>query len=94
MKISEISVEFARDYCGVSDPEEDARIKLCMSAAKAYILSRNGLTEERLDELEDVTAAYLVLVNEMYSNRDYTVERAAENPLVKQILAMHSVNYV
>lgn len=94
MKISEVTTEFARDYCGVSDVGENGRITMCMDAAKAFILGYTGLEAEAADDHEDFTVAYLVLINEYYTNRDYTVEQAAENPCVKQILAMHSMNYL
>lgn len=94
MKISDISIVYAKEYCGVSDEGETNTIRMCMEAAKAFILGYTGLDAEAADTHEDFTAAYLVLINEMYTNRDYTVERAAENPFVKQILALHSVNYV
>lgn len=94
MKISEVNVEFARDYCGVSDESENSRIQMCMDAAKAFIAGYTGLTIEQLDEHEDLVPAYLTLINEMHTNRDYSVEQAAENKFVKQVLAMHSVNYL
>ena len=94
MKLSEISVEYARDYCGVSDESENERIQTCMSAAKAFILGYTGLETDTADEHDDITAAYLVLINEMYTNRDYTVDSSARNPFVRQVLSMHSVNYL
>lgn len=94
MKISDVSIEYAKDYCGVSDGDENNRIKTCMEAAKAFILGFTGLNAEAADTHEDFTVAYLVLINEYYTNRDYTVSQAAENPCVKQILALHSVNYL
>ncbi len=94
MKISEVTTEFASDYCGVSDNDESGRITMCMAASKAFILGNTGLSADDADLHEDLTIAYLILVNEYYTNRDYTVEQAAENPCVKQILALHSVNYL
>lgn len=92
MRVSEVTTEFASEYCGISDVGESVRVELCMSAAKAYIQSNIGLSAEDVDEHEDITIAYLTLVNEMYNNRDYTVEKAAKNPLIEQILAMHPKN--
>ena len=94
MKISDVPTEFARDYCGVSESDENTRIGTCMAAAEAVILGKTGLTAEEADVHEDLTIAYLVLTNEFYTNRDYTVDQAEENPCVKQILALHSVNYL
>ena len=36
--------------------------------------------------------AYLVLKNDMYSSRDFSSDRASQNPVTAQILALHSVN--
>ena len=94
MRISDVTAEYALDYCGVSDAQETERINTCMTAAKAFILGYTGLDESNLDKYEDITAAYLVLINEMYTNRDYSVSIAGKNPLVRQILALHSVNYL
>ena len=94
MRISGVTLEFAREYCGVSDTSENTRIEACMAAAKAFILGYTGLDADAADEQEDLTIAYLVLINEMYTNRDYTAEQAALNPIVKTLLAMYSVNYL
>ena len=94
MRISEVTAQFALDYCGVSDEQETERISACMSAAKAFITGYTGLDESGMNKHEDITAAYLVLINEMYTNRDYSVSTASRNPLVRQILSLHSVNYL
>lgn len=94
MKISDVTTEFARDYCGISDTDENVRIAPCMAAAKAFILGHTGLDENAADTHEDLTVAYLILINEFYTNRDYTVEKAEKNPCVTQLLALYSVNYL
>ncbi len=94
MKVSEVTTEYARDYCGRSDASENTRIETCMAAAKAFIKGFTALDDDRIDEHEDITIAYLVLINEWYTNRDYTVEKAATNPSVNAILAMYAENYL
>lgn len=94
MKISDITVEFARDYCGVSDQSESMRIQMCMDAAKSFILGHTGLGATEADMHDDLAIAYLILTNEYYTNRDYTGGNTARNPAVRQILALHSVNYL
>ena len=54
MKISDVSIEYAKDYCGVSDEGENGRIKTCMEAAKAFILGYTGLDAEAADTHEDL----------------------------------------
>lgn len=94
MRISDVTLQYAREYCGVSDTDENDRIQMCMEAAKAFILGHTGLDTAAADLHEDLTVAYLILVNEYYTNRDYTVNITARNPAVRQILALHSVNYL
>lgn len=94
-KISQLDPGHVYDYCGVSGGgEETGYFPFYMSAALAYICSFTGLTKEQADDYPDLVPVYLTLINEMHSNRDYTVEQAAENPMVKQILALHSRNYL
>ena len=52
------------------------------------------LFSEELDEHEDITIACLCLINDMYSERDYKVDRTNLNPTVETILSMHSRNYL
>ena len=94
MKISEVTFQQASDYCGAGEDERDFIILAFMDSAKAFIAGYTGLTIEQLDEHEDLVPAYLTLINEMHTNRDYSVEQSAENKFVKQVLAMHSVNYL
>lgn len=96
MKISDVTNEFARNYCGVSDDDAYtvSHIQMCMDASKAFILGYTGLNAEEVDTHEDITIAYLILINEYHTNRDYTVDKAMKNPCVIQILAMHSNNYL
>lgn len=51
-----------------------------------------GLDDAQIDEYEDITVAYLVLINDMYSSRDFSSDRASQNPVTAQILALHSIN--
>lgn len=94
MKISEVTFQQASDYCGAGEDERNFIILAFMDSAKAFIAGYTGLSVEQLDEHEDLVPAYLTLINEMHTNRNYTVEQAAENKFVKQVLAMYSENYL
>lgn len=94
MRISEIPVQEVREYIGISDHDEDRTVKICCDAAKAFIIGYTGLTAEELDNHEDLTIAYLVIINDMYTNRDYSVQKNSLNPIAAQLLAMYSVNYL
>ena len=90
MKISELTVENVKEYCGISS--ENNLIKIFMDAAKARIMSGTGLTEAEIDKYEDLTVAYLCLVNDMDSERDYATDKDTVNPAVEHILSMHRRN--
>lgn len=96
MKISELTAEIVKDYCGISDEDSDNIIgTLLMPAAKAYIMGHTSFTEEQLDEHEDLTAAFCVLVNDMFTNREYTLSSHKQlSPAVKTILSMYSLNHL
>lgn len=92
MKLSEIDKTTVIEYI---HPEDDEQlIEIIMAASKQFILSYMGLTEEKADLYEDLSIAYLVLCAEMYDNRRFTVDNEKLSPIVNQILASHSVNYL
>lgn len=96
MKISEITPEIVKDYCGISDSDSDEIIKnVLMPSAKSYIIGYTGLTAEEINVHEDLSTAFLVLVNDMYTQRDYTLSFQKQiNPAVSTILGLYSVNYL
>lgn len=96
MKISEITLEIVKDYCGISDNDSDVIIKnVLMPSAKSYISGYTGLSAEEIDRHDDLATAFLVLVNDMYTQRDYTLSFQKQvNPAVRTILGLYSVNYL
>lgn len=92
MKVSEITVGFIGEYLRVDG--ETVTITALKSAAISYIKGYTGLTDEELDDHEDISIAVLVLCSDMYDNRQMTVQNDKENPTVKQILSMYSKNYL
>lgn len=95
MKLSEVTLQEVKNNLGYTANNQDNLIQLYMEAAKAYIVSYTGLTEEQLDEHNDITFAFLALVMDMFLNRSATAEKACnDNKTVKTILGMHAVNYL
>lgn len=94
MKISEISIQTVKDYCGISDDDSDELVKnVLIPVAKAYISGYTGLPAEDLDRYDDFAYAMLILVNDMYTSREYTINLSRKvNPAVKTLLGLHSVN--
>ena len=94
MKISEVTVLDAINKAkeDTSDTDIISDFTDFLVAAKSFIKSYTGLTEEQLDSKEDLTIALFVLINDMHDNRSYVVKEDKLNPTVKTILNMHSVN--
>ena len=92
MKIRDISLETVKDYLKVENDIEDGLIDNILTASKNYVKNYTGLTDAEIDTKEDITLEVLVLANEMYSNREYTVDKNILNPVITSILNMHSMN--
>lgn len=94
MKISEVSQSAVKAHCGISGEDSDELLKIYMSAAIKIAADYTGLSDEQLDEYPDITVAYLNMVNEMYSQRLVMTAGTQMNEFQRQILDMHSVNYL
>ena len=73
-------------------------MEILKDAAKAFIRSYTALSDVEIDNLDDLGTAYMVLINDMYTNREYNSAQQRKsttlNPCVKTILDMHSFNNV
>ena len=93
MKISEITMA---DICqqiradpSYLLPEDEIYLKNLEKAAVEYVKSYTGLDEARLEEHEDITIAVLVLISDMYDNRQMYVDKNNTNRVVDTILGMY-----
>lgn len=96
MKISEVDIEFLSNYLRLDEVSETERKELeeMKKSAIAYITSYTGLSDSEIDEHEDITQALLLLVADMFDNRNLYIEGKAQNmnKAVECILSMHSTN--
>ena len=95
MKISEVTVQDLMTYVREDNNTDEATIttfKMMLGAAKSFIRSYTGLSNEQMDTLDDLTIALFVLVADMYDNRVYSVQNDKVNKVVSTILDMHSRN--
>lgn len=98
MKISEMTTADIWQHIR-EDPEEmeeaDNREILTMkTAAVEYCKGYTGLTEEQLDQHEDITIAVLMLIADMYDNRQLQVDKNIMNKTAETILGMYCVNFL
>ncbi len=98
MRISEITADNLINYLRLSfdemDEKETAEIKTFLETAKEFIYSYTGLTPEEADKHEDFTIAVYVLVQDMYDNRAFYVDKNNLNKVVETILNIHRKNLV
>lgn len=92
MKVSEVTPETVKKYIGLSSNDADDIVSIVMSASLSFVKGYTGLDDTALDTHEDITAAYLILCNDMYSNRDYVAENSEINPTALQILSQYCTN--
>lgn len=96
MKISEIAL---KDICQQIRTEEAYLTKedrdylaILQKAAVNYVKGYTGLDDAALDTHEDITIAVLVLISDMYDNRQMYVDKANVNRVVDTILGMYCIN--
>lgn len=91
MKVSKIDVSDVVNYLNAYE-EDYMTVEILLKASKSYVKSYTGLTDEQLDKHEDIAVAVMVLCNEMYENRTFSVDNDKVNVVIKSILDMYSVN--
>nr|DAL95873.1 MAG TPA: hypothetical protein [Caudoviricetes sp.] len=95
MKVSEVTNIDLAKYVRLDDASdlELNELERMRSGAVAFIKSYTGLTDEEVDEHEDITQVLFILVADMFDNRNYQMDsKSVVNPSAKSILNMHSVN--
>lgn len=96
MKVSELTLA---DICQQIRTEEayltendKNHIAVIRKAAVEYVKSYTGLNDLEVDAHEDITVAVLVLISDMYDNRQMYVDKGNVNRVVDSILGMYCVN--
>ena len=96
MKISEVTTKDIQNFIRLDDPAEieTSEIEMMKKSAIEYIKSYTGLSDLELDNHEDITHAFFILVVDMFDNRNLYIEGKASNinKSVEWILGMHSIN--
>lgn len=96
MKVSEITVKklanyLKLDYSSLCE-EEVLELTAFLQAALAFIEDYTGLNSADIDSHESFAIAVFVLVQDMYDNRSYYVDKSNLNRVVETILGAHSTN--
>lgn len=97
MKVSDVTLQNVMDFLRIDFPTEieQSELSAMMVAAQNYIVGYTGLTLEEIDEHEDITMAYQVLIADMFDNRNNQIEKPTYvNRTVQSILSLYRVNLV
>lgn len=63
-----------------------------LEAAKSFVLTYTGRTEEDADTFPEFTIAVYVISEDMYDKRTYIVDSDTSNKIVDSILGSRSIN--
>lgn len=93
-KVSELSVNDLANYLRLTEiPVSDTTLlSSILEAAKSYVLTYTGRDEESADTFPEFTLAVLVLSEDLYDKRTYSVDKNEANKVVESILGMRSIN--
>ncbi len=96
MKVSEITIteicQQIREMEVDLDECDKRYLTALQTAAVSYVKEYTGLSEKQIDEYQDITLAVLVLISDMYDNRQMYVDKGNVNRVVDTILGMHCIN--
>lgn len=96
MKVSEITISEIclqiREVESDLDNCEKNYLMTLQAAAVSYVKGYTGLSQEQIDKYEDITAVVLILISDMYDNRQMYVDKANVNRVVDTILGMYCIN--
>lgn len=91
MKVSELTTETLAEYLRLDD---DTGLQMFLDAAKSYVKSYAGLTDEDMDKDDEIAICVLAVASDMFDQRQTQVgvNNSYINRLVDSMLAMHSKN--
>lgn len=89
--LSDICRQVRMEESYLTEDEKD-HLSILRKAAVEYVKGYTGLDDSAIDTHEDITAAVLVLISDMYDNRQMAVDKNSVNRVVDTILSMHCIN--
>lgn len=92
MRISEITLNDIKQHLRIDNNEEDLYLMSLLDVAKSYTVNYTGLTIEKLNNIQELSSAVLMIVCDLYENRATNKEGATLNKIYDSILSMHTFN--
>lgn len=74
MRFSDIDFNVVQEYLVCTSDEDIAEISIYINAAKSYMKTYTGLTEEELDENEYFVMPTLMLISSFYENKSVEMD--------------------
>ena len=68
-KVSDIDVDFIKQFLRIDWDEDDIELNLLLEAAKGFLLDHTEKTAEELDEIKFATICVLKLTSDFYHNK-------------------------
>lgn len=93
MRINRITSAEVASYLRL-DEDDPVLLPKIMKAAKAYIMDYTGMSEDDLDDHDDLYPAFMVLCQDMYDNRAMYNDKSSVNKTVDAILFRHRTNFL
>lgn len=94
MKLSDLTAADVCEYLRIDEEENDPLLHGITDAARDYILSYTGLTQDQADGHDDLVMAFLLLCQDMYDHRSAGQEDKSVNRTLDTILGMHTRSLV
>lgn len=93
-KISDIAAVDVADFIRLETPSlsEIGELTTYLNAAKSYVKSYTGLTEEEIDGYPDLIEPVLLYCQDMYDNRTIYVDTTNINRVFDATLGLHARN--
>lgn len=93
--MSEIQIKTIVEYLRLEEGQySDDELNIMLDAAKSFVQSQTGLSEEEIDAHKDISIAILVLVQDMFENRTMYVDKSNVNKVVDSIIGMYRTNFL
>ena len=96
MKVSELKADIVLQFSRIDDDAEDRALieTMFLPAAKEYVKTHTGLTDEEMDQYADIPVAVCALCTHMYDNRSFEVTSDKVNQVVMDIIGKYDRNLI
>lgn len=83
-------------FCKIDEDAADLELleAIFLPAAKEYVRTHTGLTDEEMDNYEDIPVAVCALCSHMYDNRSVEVTSEKVNQVVMNIIGKYDKNLI